>query len=278
MSSPINIKVLKDYAEVTYSHASKKQTKVISLSDIPALFDTKVSFDSGPLPLFGSVNAFGIQRIIQKDSQYTVMVQALNPYVNQLQESLASETTIKDKFKKMDIPLKKKLDSVVEEKMIDEDDDYMAYCYKDIYYPNLLMTLHLKEQKDGKLQVVRSGILGFSDPFITDTTQLYDLPFANTSSKDMIGAICWGDMRLPHLDGLAGTIGLIHMFLGGVMNNDLFGQVPGKNNTRFDNAPDVLGFLALRSESISHFPYDEILMVKNTRYSDLVAYTQQNFR
>ena len=133
----IEIKILEDYAEISYKESGNKTVKrIVGVSEIPNLFDTKISFDSGILPVFGKQNAYGVQRIIQRDNSYIILVQGINPFLNVLHttKSVLSINDLKNagvskpaEYKEEDIVVRK--DNV--------------YCYKNIYSPNLLMSIHL---------------------------------------------------------------------------------------------------------------------------------------
>lgn len=266
----INIKVLKDCAEVSYEMpgTKKKQTKIIGISDIPGLFDTKVLFDSDILPLFGTENAYGVQRIIQKDNQIIVLIQAINPFINILhtnQTDLNAQTR-----ERLGIPHIKTKFADYTKKHTD------GICYKNIYLPNLLMSIQLKKDSREGWKLHNTGLLCYRDQFITDNTALYKFPFSNIYRDGVHGGICWGDMR-PTANSLAQSVGVIHTFLGGTMNTHLFEPFKAKEYT-FNCSSEVLAYLALRSEELSAFPYDDIKMKEVVKYNDLIAYLTQNWK
>lgn len=271
----INIKVLANHGEVTYTHNGKKQVKIVALSDIPSLFDTKISFDSGILPIFGETNAYGIQRIVRRDNSYIVMIQAINPFLNTLNNYNCGSEVINKKLKALKITPSVKFEDVVKTRSL--GDQGSAYCYNNVYYPNLLMCLNLRES-NGKLTINNSGVVAFKDAFITDTTELYNFPFSNTYKGTIFGQICWGSLGTPRLDSLAQSVGVLHTFLGGVMNRDLFQPLTITGGETLGSSNEVLGYLAMRSPEINSFPYNEINLIKTTTYKDLVAYTQQNWK
>lgn len=270
----INIKVLSEFAEVTYNlpNSEKRQTKIMGLSEIPALFDTKISFDSGILPLFGKENAYGIQRIIQRDQDYTVLVQAINPYVNTLHEDKTKFE--KDKLTKLGIahfPIE------YQDDVIYYRDESEAYCHESIYYPNLLLSLHLKKDSKGMMRIDKSGLLAYKDGFITDDTQLYAFPFSNTHNGSTYGQICWGHQSAPRITGLAQSVGIIHSFLGAIMNRDLYQPLTVHGQT-LQTSSELLTYMAIRSSELSRFPYEDISLTKVIKYRDLVSYVNQNWK
>lgn len=272
----LEIKVFKDYAEVKFQSGSTKQTKVIAVSDIPGLFDTKVLFDSGILPIFGEENVYGIQRIIQKDSAITVLIQALNPFVNVLH---STNFSILEDYKKhwkiQDNKTKVKdiITSVSRSETLDRDS---AYCYKNIYLPNLLMSIQLK-MDGGKYSARNSGLLCFEDPFLTDQTQLYEFPLSNTYKDSTAGNICWGNIN-PKVDSIAQSVGIMHMFLGGVMNNDLYRTVALANGYKFQQSNELLAYLACRNEELERFPYRDVILNKEVKYGELISYLNANWK
>jgi hypothetical protein len=266
----INIKVLADCAEVSYQlpNSNKKQTKIIGISDIPALFDTKISYDSDILPLFGEENAYGVQRIIQKDNQTIIFIQCLNPFVN----IKHTENNELDALKRaaLDIShIKTKQSDIVKR-------EGGAYVYKNIYMPNLLMMLCLKKDGRGSVTVPYSGVLCYEDTFITDQTQLYRFPFSNTYDGSTYGKICWGDQSCA-VKSVAQSIGLIHSFLGGVMNVHLFTPFKIKNQM-MQCSSQVLAYLSLRSEELKAFPYSDFNLKKEIKYKELVNFVGQNWK
>ena len=272
----LEIKVLKDYAEVKYQNNNgSKQTKVIAISDIPALFDTKILFDSGILPLFGEENVYGVQRIIQKDSSYIMVIQALNPFVNTLHnDSFSVNDDHRSSWGIKDNKAKSK--DVITKISVSGEYSDSAYCYKNIYMPNLLMVIHFKMQS-GKYRAVNSGLLCYQDAFITDQTQLYEFPFANTYKGSTYGSICWGNMN-PQVDSISQSVGLLHMFLGGIMNNDLYQRVKLTNGYEFNRANELLAYLAVRSEELDRFPYMDIQLNKEVKYGELISYINTNWK
>lgn len=273
----MEIKLFKnEYAEVKYQGSNgTKSTKVIAISDIPALFDTKILFDSGILPLFGEENAYGVQRIIQKDNSYIILIQAINPFVNTLHyDSLTISDSMKESWGIGDNEVKSK--DVITKMPVNTEESRMAYCYKNIYMPNLLMSLHLK-MEGGKWRAYNSGLLCFEDQFITDNTQLYEFPFANTYKSSTHGSICWGNMN-PRVDNIAQSVGLLHMFLGGIMNNDLYQSVKLSNGHVFNRAHEILGYLAVRADELNRFPYRDIVLAKEVKYGELISYINTNWK
>jgi hypothetical protein len=268
----IEIKVLKDYAEVAYQQpgSNKQVRKIVNVSDIPALFETKVTYDSGILPLFGQQNAYGIQRIIQKDNSIIVLVQAINPYVNILhtQDSeLDTGTRIDLGIGHITIP---------HSDIVEYKGDYT--CYKNVYFPNLLMSLHLQKNSQGRFQLGGSGLLGFKDPFLTDETDLYDIPFSNTHKGGSHGGICWGDERVV-IDSLSQSVGVIHRFLGSVMNDHLFEEFMLKD-WELQCSSELLAYLALRSAEgeITSFPWNDLDLQPLIKYKGLIAYLNQYWK
>lgn len=270
------IKVLKDYAEVKYQTSSgAKSTKVIAISDIPALFDTKVLFDSGILPLFGEQNAYGVQRIIQKDNSYIILIQALNPFVNTLHfDNFSINDEVKEKWGIKENTVKAK--DVITRVSVDNVHQQSAFCYKNIYMPNLLMSLHLRKN-GGRFQAMNSGLLCFEDAFITENTQLYEFPFANTYKGSTHGSICWGNMS-PTVENIAQSVGLLHMFLGGIMNNDLYQQVKLANGHSFSRAHEILAYLAVRADELDRFPYRDFRLNTEVKYGELISYINTNWK
>lgn len=266
----INIKVLKDCAEVSYKlpNSEKRQTKIIGISDIPALFDTRITFDSGPMPLFGQQNAYGVQRIIQKDSSIVVFIQCINPFVNvqhtnftELSEGVRSDLGISHiKTKQKDITMK------------GEDN---CTIYKNIHLPNLLMAVQLQKDSSGITYVNHSGLLCYQDSFVTDQTQLYRFPFSNVYKDSVYGKICWGSQSCD-ADSVSQSIGIIHSFLGGIMNTHLFQSFKVKNHT-FNCSSQILAYLALRSDELETFPYADFNLREVIKYNDLVNYIGQNW-
>jgi hypothetical protein len=266
----IEIKVLKDYAEVAYQQpgTSKYVKKIIGVSEIPALFETKITYDSGILPVFGQQNAYGVQRIIQKDNALIVLVQAINPYVNVLHTEKA--TLSEEDRNSLGISHIKTLNNEIIESKNGHN------CYKNIYFPNLLMSLFLKKDRYGKFSVANSGILGFQDPFITENTQLYDLPYSNIYRGGSHGGICWGDQRLE-IENLAQSVSAIHTFLGGVMNTHLFSPFNIKD-FEVDCSSEMLAYLSLRAPELSRFPYEDIQLSPLIKYKGLIAYLNENWK
>lgn len=263
----INIKILKDYAEVSYEikNTNKKQTKVISISDIPSLFDTNITFDSGCMPIYGKENCYGIQRIIQKDNQIIALVQCLNPFVNVLH----TEETKLTETQKLLLGINH-LDKDNTEKVGENT------CYKNIYFPNLLMSLQLKKNARNDWQLDKTGILCYQDHFITDNTQLYQFPFSNIYKESSYGSICWGSQEAK-ADSIGQTIAVIHSFLGGVMNTHLFNKFKIKD-FEFECSSEVLAYLALRSEELDSFPYKDFDLKKIIKYGELINYLNHNWK
>lgn len=266
----IEIKLLKDCAEVTYKETdSKVVRKIVSLSDIPALFETKINYDSGILPLLGKQNAYGIQRIIQRDSGIIVLVQAINPYVNVRHTELAHfSKSMKENLGIGENP-------ILENEVIKENGDH--YIYEGVYFPNLLMSLHLKP-KNGKLAVYSSGILGFKDYFITEDTQLYDLPYSNCYRGGSHGGICWGNTPLE-ITSVAQAIGGIQAFLGSIMNTDLFDEFSIHDQT-IHCSSELMLYLALRARAgeINSFPHDDVVLEPLITYGNLIAFLNQTWK
>lgn len=266
----INIKVLKDFAEVSYqiSGSQKKETKIVGLSEIPLLFDTKISFDSGILPLFGNENALGIQRLVQRDNYYYVLVQGINPFLN-TRHVAGNVFTDKD-LKNFKLNHIENTDLLISKK-----DD--VYEYKNVYYPNLLMSLMLKKETKGTLKIEKSGILAYSDHFISEDTQLYEFPFSNTHSGSVYGQICWGGQGTPQLGSLAQSVAIMQSFLGSTMNHDLYKKAY-VNGHALETSSDLLTYLSLKSSELSAFPYKDIEMKKIIKYNDLMSYLNQNWK
>ena len=267
----INIKVLKDCAEVSYNlpGSSKKQIKVVSISDIPNLFDTKITFDSDAMPIFGNENAYGIHRIIQKDNQIIALVQCLNPFLNILHTNF-TDLTEKQREDAGIGHIKKK----AEDYLITKDDG--SACYKDVYFPNLLMSIQLKSDGVDGWRVSNSGVLCFKEQFITKETQLYRFPFSNIYRGSTYGSICWGN-EIPIANNLAQSVSLIHSFLGAVMNTHLFEPFYVKN-FEFKCSSEFLSYLSLRSEELESFPYKDVPLQKIIKYQDLINYLTQNWK
>lgn len=267
----INIKVLSDCAEVTYHKAGtdKKQTKLIGISEIPGLFDTKISYDSGNLALFGKENAFGIQRILRRDSQTIAFIQGINPYMDIYHNRMAVfEKSTREKLGIDHLPYD-------EEKGICEEINQNKYLYRNVRFPNLLMVLSLKEQ-GGRVSVARSGLLAYEDMYINDETQLYDFPFSNTYKGDSTGNICWGGHRV-NLDQTSQAVGVMHTFLGGIMNHHLFNPFKIKDQN-INCSSMLLGYLSVRAEELERFPYEDIPLKKNIQYKNLVNFVRQNWK
>lgn len=267
----INIKVLKDCAEVSYNlpGSSKKQVKVMAISDVSNLFDTKITFDSDALPIFGNENAYGIHRIIQKDNQIFAFVQCLNPFINVLHTNF-SDLTEKQREDAGISHITKKAEEYITPK---EDG---SYCYKSIYFPNLLMSIQLKSDGVDRWSVYNSGVLCFKEQFITKETQLYRFPFSNIYKGSTYGSICWGN-ETPIANNLAQSVSLIHSFLGAVMNTHLFEPFYIKN-FQFKCSSEFLSYLSLRSDEIDSFPYKEVPLQKVIQYQDLINYLTQNWK
>jgi hypothetical protein len=267
----INIKVLKDCAEVSYQlpNSTKKQTKIIGISDIPGLFDTKISFDSGILPLFGTENAYGVQRIIQKDNQTLVFIQAINPFVN-VMHTVNSELTATARTSLGISHIKTKHSEITSK----SPEGFTIY--KNIYFPNLLMMLNLTKDGRGNMMVKDSGLLCYKEAFLTDNTQLYRFPFSNTHKDSTCGKICWGSQS-AQANSLAQSIGVIHSFLGAVMNHHLFDSFKIKDFSAVCSS-QVLAYLALRAPEITSFPHADFNLKKVIKYNDLVNYIGQNWK
>jgi len=265
----INIKVLSNCAEVSYQlpNSTKRQTKIIGISDIPNLFDTKISYDSGNLPLFAQQNAYGIQRIIQRDSQTIAFVQCINPYVNVLHTNKTTlDETARDLMGIKHITTK-------DTEVIKKAGEYT--CYHNIHLPNLLLAVSIK--RDGKgFHMSNSGLLCYKEGFITDQTQLYVFPFSNTYKDSSYGQICWGDQRVTITD-VSQAVGVIHTFLGAAMNHHLY-ESKKINGFKTSCSSQILAYLALRSKEIEHFPYEAIDLKPIIKYADLVSYITTNWK
>lgn len=268
----INIKVLKDYAEVSYqqSGSAKLITKIIGVSEIPGLFETKITYDSGILPVFGQQNAYGIQRIIQRDQSTIVLIQAINPFANVRHTEYSPLN--EDQREALGIGHIKTLS----EDVIQDEEEYAIY--KNIYFPNLLMSLHLKKDKHGNLHVGGSGLLGFKDSFVTDETQLYDLPYSNLYRGGSHGGICWGNQSLA-INSVAQSVGILHNFLGATMNKDLFDEFD-IHDYEVGCSSKMLAYLALRANAgeITSFPHDDIQLEPLIKYKGLIAYLTEQWK
>lgn len=266
----INIKVLKDCAEVSYQvpGTTKHQVKIIGISEIPGLFDSKINFDSDLIPLFGTENAYGIQRIIQKDNKIIVLVQAINPYLNILHTNL-SNIAFDDRQKLNISHIKKDSLDICEAKGD-------VFCYKNVHLPNLLMSIELIKSSSENWKVGNTGLLCYQDQFITKNTQLYDFPFSNIYRESIFGRICWGDEK-PYANSITQSVGLIHTFLGAIMNTHLFDSF-AINGFEFECSSQLLAYLSLRSDELNAFPYKDIPLKKVVKYEDLINYLTQNWK
>lgn len=267
----INIKVLSNCAEVSYQlpNSTKRQTKVIGISDIPALFDTKISYDSGLLPMFGESNSFAIQRIIQKDNLTFALIQCLNPYINILHTNYVELTTDQKKALKIS-----DLKTVHKDVIKKTGDGYT--CYSNIHLPNLLFAIGLKKDTRGQTSMFKSGLLCYKEGFITENTQLYTFPFSNTHKESSYGEICWGDVR-PNVNQVSQAVGVAHLFLGNGMNHHLYNRLKIKD-MQMDCSSQILAYLALRSSELNSFPYQDIPLTPNIKYTELVNYLNQNWK
>ena len=266
----INIKVLKDCAEVSYEiPGRKKQIKVIGISDIPGLFDSKILFDSGMLPVFGTENSYGIQRIIQKDNQMIVFVQGINPFVNMLH----TECSDLDENARELLGIGSIKTAFSEYTKKHEEG---ATCYKNVYLPNLLMSVQLKKDSKDCWKVHNTGLLCYKDHFISDQTQLYKFPFSNIYRGSTYGSICWGSEN-PVASSAGQAVALIHSFLGAIMNTHLFDPIKIKGY-EIQCSSELLAYLSLRSEDINCFPYEDINLSKVIKYNDLISYLNQNWK
>lgn len=266
----INIKVLKDFAEVSYQQtgSAKQITKIIGVSEIPALFETRITYDSGILPVFGPVNAYGIQRIIQKDGSLIVLVQAINPFINVLH----TENRWLNDEEKEDLNISH-LSGTMSQSVTDHGDNYL---YKNIYFPNLLMSIHLKKQRNGNFAMCKSGILCFEDAFVSEATQLYDFPFSNIYSGSTFGGICWGDQEV-RIESLAQCVSGLQTFLGSTMNTHLFNPIDIGDH-EFGCSSQILAYLALRSSELSRFPYDSFHLAPRIKYKGLINYLNEQWK
>ena len=265
----VEIKVLNNFAEVSYKQNQKVIKKLVGISEIPALFDVKTVFDSGIMPVFGTQNAFGVQRIIQNDTGLIILVQAMNPFAN------VKHT----EYRTLSEGQKEKLGishiSLDPDSYVKDEDDYAVY--KNVYFPNLLMSLHLKQGTNG-YTLGSSGILGFKEAFITDQTQLYDLPYSNLYRNGTHGGICWGSTELK-IQSIAQSVSAIHSFLGSTMNTDLFDSFD-INDMEIECSSQLLAYLAMRGTAgeLMSFPYDEIHLEPLIKYNGLISYLKGQWK
>lgn len=272
----INIKVLKDCAEVSYAlpNTTKRQTKIIGISEIPALFDTKISYDSGNLALFAQHNAYGIQRIIQRDNQTLVFVQCINPFVNILHTNKAELSTATKEAMGIAKHEAKIKDVITSSEYT--SDGRKATTYHNVHLPNMLYAISIKQNGNGQYSKTHDGLLCYKENFISDNTQLYHFPLSNTYKNSACGQICWGNVS-NRVDNPSQAVGAITSFLGGIMNTHLYESI-NINGHRTICSSEVLAYLALRSKEIESFPHDAIKLRPNIKYGELVSYVTQNWK
>jgi hypothetical protein len=244
MNNAVKIVLQDGYAEISYEDNGITKNKVVDVDDLHTVFKDNVDYDSGDLGIWGT-NVMGIKRLISRGDKHWVIVEAINPLVT----TTLGNTT-----------------------------------HKDVPYPSLLMGVSLiKEGTRFRVDTNKTFILAHQNMITNSNDNLYDFPFSNVW-QDTMGRICWGNISLPKLDSFAQSIGIMQIFLQGVMNTDLVKL--GNLNPSGDMKPiiqasrsdvsQILGNMFKELIKIKAFPYQEVGLRKKNTYGDLIRYCKQN--
>lgn len=228
-------------AEVKVTRDGRTTTKLVDLADIQNIFKENTEYDSGDLGLIGK-GAMGIKRIISRGNKHCVMVHAIDPIID------VAFTGVSKKI-------------------------------ENVYHPSLIMGIFLeKDDERYYVDADKTCLLAARNMILTPEDQLYYFPFSNVYT-DSMGKVCWGNNRLPELDNIAQSIGILQMFLYSVMNYDLYhapvikkGGVYDQGNGRCEDVLKLLKELSSQHKKLDSFPYDEIKLHTKTSYKDFVAY------
>lgn len=244
----VQINLNDGFAEIKYQSDGETKNKLIDIDDLHSVFKDNVDMDTGDLGVWGD-NAIGIKRVISRGDKHWVLVDAVNPCVDvNYHTSSGSEN-----------------------------------LYKDVYFPSLMMALHLtKSGAKYSVEKKKSFLLCHHNMLLTNKDQLYKFPFGNVY-KDGMGRVCWGDVPVPRLENFSQAIGVLQMFLTGTMNSDLYsgsrligeGSWSDKLGTSSGSLRTKLKYLQ-KSSSVKSFPYESSSMVKKVTWENVVQYCKEN--